>query len=153
MGLLNILSEDAIKVDLESEDKEEAFEELIDVLVRTGCVKNRRTALEALWKRESQASTGIGLGVGIPHCKTDAVDELVATLGISREGIEFDAIDHEPVYLVFLILAPENTSGPHVRALAQIAVWAEVPGLFSRLRKADSPSEVLEYLAQASEED
>jgi fructose-specific phosphotransferase system IIA component len=144
--LSEILSENVIKVDLESEDKEEAFAELIELLVRAGRIDDRAAALTAIEKREELGTTGIGKGVAIPHGKDACVSRLVAALGISKEGIEYEAIDHEPVHVVFLVLAELDNPGPHVQCLAEIARLLQVPGFYRRLLATTTPKETLDAI-------
>jgi mannitol/fructose-specific phosphotransferase system IIA component (Ntr-type) len=146
MRLRDLLDDAVVKIGLESHDKEESFEEMIDLLVRAGRLTDRAGALEAIRLRESQGTTGIGLGVGIPHGKHASIPSLTAALGISGRGIEFDAIDGKPVHLVFMLLARVEDPGPHVRALAEIARLVQTPGLYRRLTEAKSASQVLDIL-------
>jgi len=144
--LVDILSENVIKVDLESEDKEEAFAELIDLLVRAGKISNRASALETIQSREAMGTTGIGHGVAIPHGKDKHVTALAAALGMSKEGIEYEAIDDEPVHVIFLVLAEADNPGPHVQCLAEIARLLQVPGFYKRLLAAGSAKEALDVI-------
>ncbi len=146
MRLRDLLDESVVKVPLESLDKEECFEELVDLLVRAGRLSDRDTALEAILDREAKGTTGIGQGVAIPHGKSAAVTKLTAALGTSPDGIEFDAVDDESVHVVFLLLAPENDPGPHVRALAEIARLVQTPGFYRKLTEAGSAEEALDIL-------
>lgn len=146
MRLRDLLDESVVKVDLTSQDKEECFEEMIDLLVRAGRLADRVGALQAVRQRESQGTTGIGQGVGIPHGKHVSVPTLTAALGLSRRGIEFDSIDGDPVHLVFMLLARIDDPGPHVRALAEIARLVQTPGFYRKLSDAKTPAEVLQIL-------
>jgi len=146
MRLRDLIDESVVKVGLESLDKEECFEEMIDLLVRAGRLSDRAGAIEAVRQREAQGTTGIGQGVAIPHGKHDSIPSLTAALGISSEGTEFDAIDGEPVHLVFLLLAPSDDPGPHIRALAEIARLVQTPGFYRKLTEVKSPDEALDIL-------
>ncbi|NOZ21841.1 MAG: PTS sugar transporter subunit IIA [Planctomycetes bacterium] len=146
MILLELIEEALVKIDLESKDKEEMFEELLDVLVRAGKIKDRRVALDALWEREEKGSTDIGKGVAIPHAKTDAVDDLVIAVGVSKDGIDYESGQDEPVHVVFLMLATENNPGLHIEALANIATLVETPGLYQKLVGAETAKDVIAIL-------
>ena len=146
MKLIDVLDESVVKVGLEAEDKEEAFAEMIELLVRAGRIEDRDRALRAILAREEMATTGIGSGVAVPHGKEPSVKSLIAALGISKKGIEYDATDGEPVYLVFLVLAEANNPGPHVQCLGEIARLLQVPGLNDRLRTAKTPKEALDLI-------
>ena len=95
-------------VDLQAHDRWQAVEELVDHLVDTHKIQSppKHSIAESIRKRELSMSTGIGFGIGIPHASTTLVSELVAVVGRSRKGIQFDALDGKPVYLVFLFLVP-----------------------------------------------
>ncbi len=146
MRLRGLIDESAVKVGLESLDKEECFEEMIDLLVRADRILDRAGALEAIRQREAQGTTGIGQGVAIPHGKHPAISSLTAALGTSADGLEFDAVDGDPVHVVFLLLAPVNDPGPHVRALAEIARLVQTPGFYRKLIEAETAAEALDIL-------
>jgi mannitol/fructose-specific phosphotransferase system IIA component (Ntr-type) len=115
-------------------------------LVKEKRIPDRKAAREAILEREKKQSTGIGNGVAVPHGKSSTVPELTAALGLSREGIEYDSLDGEPVYVVFLLLAEENKPGPHVAALAQIASLFRVPGFIEGLMAAETPRKVYDII-------
>jgi len=150
MALLDVLGEQWVRVGLAGEDKEEVLEELVDALVRANQVTDREAALTALLERERLGTTGIGGGVAIPHGKHESIATLTAALGTSPNGIEWEAADGEPVYLVFLVLAEANNPGPHVQLLADIARLLKTPGLRQRLVAADSPDDVMRLISGAS---
>ena len=124
MNIMSFLDEQAVTTDLKAHTgKEEIIRELIGLLVNAGSIKDRdvNKLLQILLKRESLGSTGIGQGVAIPHGKSDCVTKLVAAFGVSRAGVNFDSLDGEPVGLFFLLIAPEDSAGPHLKALARIS--------------------------------
>jgi mannitol/fructose-specific phosphotransferase system IIA component (Ntr-type) len=110
-------------VDLRAQDRWEAIEELMNHLVDTHQIQSqhRDSIAESLRKRESAMSTGIGFGIGIPHASTALVSEVVAVVGRSRQGIQFDALDSKPVHLVFLFLVPVDQFQKHLHVLANVA--------------------------------
>jgi len=146
MRLRDLIDEAAVKVGLESLDKEECFEEMIDLLVRADRIPDRAGALEAIRQREAQGTTGIGQGVAIPHGKHPSISSLTAAMGTSADGLEFDAVDGDTVHVVFLLLAPVNDPGPHVRALAEIARLVQTPGFYRKLTEAKTAAEALDVL-------
>ena len=121
MKIVEFLNEKAVSADLKATTKEAALRELVEILAKAEGIKNKEDLVRVLMSRESLGSTGIGQGVGIPHAKTNAVKKLVAALGISAEGVNFDALDGEPVHIFFLLVAPEDSAGPHLKGLARIS--------------------------------
>ena len=110
-------------VDLEAQDRWQAIEELMSHLADNHKIQSshRDSIAESIRKRELSMSTGIGFGIGIPHASTTLVSEVVAVVGRSREGIQFDALDSKPVHLVFLFLVPAGQFQKHVHVLANVA--------------------------------
>ena len=121
MKLSEILSPDCIKVGLEAEDKEEAIAELVEQLVRARRIPDRSAAVRCIFERERRQSTGIGHGVAIPHGKDATVPQLALAVGISQTGIEFDSLDGEPVYSVFLLLTPIDKKEQHLSLMKNFA--------------------------------
>src|SRR6516225_5529305 len=123
MDLGDILSKEQILTDLQAGNRWEAIDELINNLVATGKIKreNLDAISSVVKKRESSMSTGIGFGIGIPHASTDLIYEVVGALGRSKKGINFDALDNQPVNLVMLFLVPQGQFQKHLHTLANIA--------------------------------
>ncbi len=121
MKIVDFLKEKAINANLKATTKEAVIRELVDLLAKAEGLRNKEELIKVLLNRETLGSTGIGQGVGIPHGKTNVAKELIAAFGICRQGVNFDALDGEPVYLFFLLVAPEDSAGPHLKALARIS--------------------------------
>jgi PTS system nitrogen regulatory IIA component len=121
MKIVEFMNEKAINATIKATTKEGVIRELVDVLAKAEGIKNKEELVKVLLNRESLGSTGIGQGVGIPHGKSNAVKRLVAAFGICHQGVNFDALDGEPVYLFFLLVAPEESAGPHLKGLARIS--------------------------------
>ena len=123
MDLGDILSKDQIIPDLRANNRWEAIDELINNLVTTGKItaQNQEAIGAVVKKRESSMSTGIGFGIGIPHASTDLISEVVGALGRSKKGVNFDALDNQPVNLVMLFLVPQGQFQKHLHTLANIA--------------------------------
>ena len=123
MDLGDILSPQQISPQMKATNRWEAIDELIDHLVTVGKIKaeNRDAILAVVKKRENSMSTGIGYGIGIPHASTDLIYDVVGALGRSKTGIQFDALDNQPVNLVMLFLVPQGHFQKHLRTLADIA--------------------------------
>ena len=121
MKIVDFLSEKAVISNIKGTTKEEVLKELVEALTKAEGIKPKEELLKVLVNREALGSTGIGQGVGIPHAKTNSVKKLVAAFGISHTGVNFDALDGEPVYIFFLLVAPEDSAGPHLKGLARIS--------------------------------
>jgi mannitol/fructose-specific phosphotransferase system IIA component (Ntr-type) len=123
MNLADILTPEQIIPELRAADRWEAINELIEKLVVAGRIKDEhREAITAVVrKRETSMSTGIGFGIGIPHASTDLIPEVVGALGRSKAGVNFDALDNQPVNLVVLFLVPQGQFQKHLHTLAEIA--------------------------------
>lgn len=123
MKLSDILNPGAVCADLQSTTKEQVIEELVGLLVSSEAIekKYKNKIVEVLMAREALGSTAIGQGIAIPHGKTDSAKKLVGCIGISKKGINFDSLDGEPAYIFFLLVAPVDSAGPHLKALARIS--------------------------------
>ncbi|MGA2029637.1 MAG: PTS sugar transporter subunit IIA [Verrucomicrobiota bacterium] len=123
MDLADILTQAQIVPDLCAANRWEAIDELIGNLVTTGKIRDddRTAVTAAVKKRETSMSTGIGFGIGIPHASTDLIYEVVGALGRSKKGVNFDALDNQPVKLVMLFLVPQGQFQKHLHTLANIA--------------------------------
>src|SRR5438034_11076970 len=123
MNLGDILSPAQIISEMQASNRWEAIDELINNLVQTGKIKpeNRDQIAAVVKKRETSMGTGIGFGIGIPHASTDLIYEVVGAFGRSRKGVNFDALDNQPVTLVMLFLVPQGQFQKHLHTLAKIA--------------------------------
>src|SRR5580700_1817448 len=123
MDLADILTKAQIVPELRATNRWEAIDELIDNLVKTGKIQatDRDAVTAAVKKRETSMSTGIGFGIGIPHASTDLIYEVVGALGRSGTGVNFEALDNQPVKLVMLFLVPQGQFQKHLHTLANIA--------------------------------
>jgi PTS system fructose-specific IIC component/PTS system nitrogen regulatory IIA component len=133
MFLHELFSPEFIQVDLQAEDKEEVFEELVDRFCQVIKSDAREEILAALKEREMKMSTGIQKGIAIPHGKTTAVDKVYGMLGISRKGIDYEALDGNPVHVLFMILGPMGDSEKHLRVLQRMAELLANPQFFTDL--------------------
>ncbi len=150
MNIAELLSEKAITVNIEAKEKNEVISQLVDLLVKSGSVKSpdKKVILEKLKEREMLGSTGIGKGVGIPHAKISKVKKMVAAFGISKSGVDFKSLDGELTYIFFLLIAPGEMPGPHLKALAKISRLLDDKFIRERLRSASSNKEVLKIIKE-----
>jgi fructose-specific phosphotransferase system IIA component len=123
MTLGDILQKEQIITDLQATDRWEAIDELINHLVACHKIKpeHRDAVAAVVKKRETSMSTGIGFGIGIPHASTDLIYDVVGAFGRSKKGVNFDALDNQPVNLVMLFLVPQGQFQKHLHTLANIA--------------------------------
>ncbi len=148
MLLTELLTPERIKIPLEARSKEELLRELVSAV--TGSDReDHDDVLRAVREREAVLSTGIGHGVAIPHGKSAAVGELRMAAGRTREPIDFDALDGQPVSLVFLLVGPESAAGPHIKALSRISRIVRRDDVRDRLIAARSADEFLQALQEA----
>ena len=151
MKITDFLDRRAIKIGITATDKGEILKELVDVLAEVKDIGDRKAIVKALLERESLGSTGIGQGIAIPHGKTDRVKELVAVLGVSRKGVNFDALDGELVYIFFLLAAPKDTAGPHLKALAQISRLLRDSYFCELIKRCQTPDELFDLIKREEE--
>ena len=153
MKIMDFLSKRAVVTDLKSSRKEDILRELVDALVTAGEIekRHRNRLIEALMSREILGSTAIGQGVGIPHAKSDCVKRLVAAFGLSRKGVNFDSLDGEPVYIFFLLLAPADSAGPHLKALARVSRLLKDKYFRDSLRQCQDDKSIIRIITQEDE--
>ena len=148
MNIMDFLSEDSIIVDLKAQNKKDAIIELIEHLKTTKKVKKTDEIIEVVLEREKLGSTGIGQGVAIPHGKTDVLSEQVGVLGISKKGLEFNSLDGEPVYIVFLLVGPVEVTGQHLKALSRISRLFKDKFLRQAIKGAETKEEIVKIIQQ-----
>ena len=134
MFLHDLFKPEFIKIDMEAEDKDEAFEELVDHFCKASKLNVREECLKALWERENKMSTGIQKGIAIPHGTVSFAKETHVILGISRKGIDYDALDGDPVYLLFMLIAPYDDKEHHLRILKQLSDLMQNPQFYIDLQ-------------------
>jgi len=153
MKITDFLSTNAILTDIKSAKKEDVIKELVDALINASEIdkRNRNKLIEALMARESLGSTAIGQGVAIPHAKSDCVEKLIAAFGLSKKGVDFDSLDGEPAYIFFLLVAPQESAGPHLKALARISRLLKDKYFRDSLRACEDGKNVLSIISQEDE--
>ncbi|MHC4131145.1 MAG: PTS sugar transporter subunit IIA [Planctomycetota bacterium] len=146
MLLTQIMQPACVKVPLEAKDKESAIIELIDLLDSNGLLQGRDSVQEAVMTREKTRSTGIGSGIAIPHGKCKSVKELVMSMGIVPEGMDFQSVDDKPVKIIILLVSPLDQTGPHIQALASISRLMLDEEFKSKLEQSSSADEFYDLL-------
>lgn len=153
MKIMDFLSKGAIVAELKSTKKEDVIKELVDALIIAGEIekRHRNKLIEALMAREELGSTAIGQGVGIPHAKSDCVTKLVGAFGLTSKGVDFDSLDGEPVYILFLLVAPQDSAGPHLKALARISRLLKDKYFRDNLRACKDDKSIIKIISQEDE--
>ena len=144
MRLMDFLVPDAIEPNMKSTTKKDAIRELVTLLKRAEAIAEENSVAEVVLEREELGTTGIGEGIAVPHGKSDTVDRLVAAFGRSEKGIDFDSIDNQPVHLLFLLVAPSDSAGPHLMALARISRLLKNRDFREGLMEAEDKLRILE---------
>ena len=153
MKIMDFLSKKSILADLKSTKKEDVIKEMVDLLISSGEVdkSSRAKVVDALTERESLGSTAIGQGIAIPHAKTDSVGQLVGAFALSKKGVDFDSLDGEPVYIFFLLLAAQDSAGPHLKALARISRLFKDKYFRDNLRSCADENAIIDVISQEDE--
>ena len=150
MNLRKALSPDTVSLGLKSTTKEGIIEEMIDLLMAAGRIKDlkdRKEALKAVLDRERKMSTGMQNGIAIPHGKTDKVDSLVAAIAVKKEGVDFGSLDGQPSRIFVMTLSPDTRTGPHIQFLAEISRQLSDAAVRERILNATSREEILDVLS------
>jgi len=147
MKIADIFREEHIVERLQSKTKRDVLAELSDVFLQGDMKLRHETVVNTLLEREKLGSTGIGDGIAIPHGKIVDLDKLIVSFGRSIEGVDFNAMDGRPAHLFFLLLAPENTTGQHLKALAKISKMLKDNTFRKKLMEAKSKNELYTIIA------
>ncbi|OQA28964.1 MAG: PTS system fructose-specific EIIABC component [Verrucomicrobia bacterium ADurb.Bin345] len=150
MNLRKVLSVDTIALDLKSDTKDGIIEEMIDLLMAAGKIrdlKDKKEALRVVLERERKMSTGMQNGIAIPHGKTDRVDNLVAAVALKKSGVDFGSLDGQPSRIFVMTLSPDTRTGPHIQFLAEISRQLNDPAVRDRILQAERPEDVLDILS------
>lgn len=153
MRIVDFLSKKAIVTDLKSTKKEEVIRELVNALVNSGDIEKRHVSklIVSLMARESLGSTAIGQGIAIPHAKSECVTKLIAAFGLSQKGVDFDSLDGEQAHIFFLLVAPQDSAGPHLKALARISRLLKDKYFRDTLRTCADDKAVIKVITQEDE--
>lgn len=144
-----LLPRELVSLEEPPAEKEACIEHLLDMAVEAGRVEDREAALDALLAREEETTTGVGMGIGIPHAQTDAVTRPTVVFARSDRGVDFDAMDDEPATLIFMLLVPEGGSEEHLGMLSSLSRALMHEEVRDSLHEAESPETVRETLKEA----
>lgn len=143
MKLMDFLIPDAIEPNMKSTTRTDAIKELVAMLKKAGAITAEDSIAKVVLEREELGTTAIGEGIAVPHGKSEVVDRLIAAFGRSEKGIDFGAIDNKPVKLIFLLVAPIDSAGPHLMALARISRLLKNKDFRSGLMNAKDKADIL----------
>lgn len=138
MATKDMFSRERVNFNLQAKTKDEVLDELIEILYKDGKITSKEELKAAVIKREEEFSTGIGMGIAIPHGKCSAVKEPTITFGLSKSGIDYESMDDKPAHLFFLIAVPEASSDIHLKALSEISRKLMHTDVRERLHKIDN---------------
>lgn len=151
MKFVDFVSRDAIRTSIDVDDKEQVIRAMATALLEVGKISEDQhgSIVEAVLKREELGSTGIGRGVAVPHTKHPSVNELVGTVAVSEDGVDFDSLDGEKVHLLFLLISPPDRPGDHLRALENISRQLRDDTFCRFLKQSKTPKDVWQLLEEA----
>lgn len=142
---------DLIRLGVEANDKEELLARLVELLQHTGRIRDTSTLMRELLKREQVMSTGIGSGIAIPHALTEDIENLVIVFGRTSRPIDFQALDSQPVDLVFMLVGPRRGGSVYVKLLARVSRLLQNEQFKERLRQAREPQDVIDVFTAEGE--
>ena len=151
MMLATFFNPDFININLESVDKDELFEEMVEIFVRGGESLDRAEVLERLLERESKMSTGVISGVAIPHAICSGIEKDIFAVGVSRSGIDYDALDGKPVHIVFMLLFAQGNASDHLEVIRKLSLILDNAETREKLIKAESARSLFEMICNAEE--
>ena len=152
MRIRDLLSKEGIELNANPKNKEEAINMIVDLMVSTGKIDDAEKYRKGVFSREEEGSTGIGEGIAIPHCKSDAVNAPGLAAMVVPEGVDFDSLDGEKANLFFLIAAPDTRENVHLDVLSKLSVLLMNEEFTGKLRNAKSVDEFLDIIDAAEDE-
>lgn len=151
MKIAELLHPEAINADLQATGKKEVLEELTDSIMAAEEDLDRSELIRVLQERENLGSTGIGDSVAIPHGKLREIDRLLLSFGRSLSGVDFDSMDGKPAHLFFLLIAPEESVGIHLKTLARISKLLKDSRVRNKLMEASDSEEIYRIIVEEEE--
>ncbi|WP_304676325.1 fructose-specific PTS transporter subunit EIIC [uncultured Lactobacillus sp.] len=152
MKIEDLLSPDLMIMDLRATTQEEAIKEMADLEVKQGVVNNEEEFIKSIWAREKESTTGIGEGIAMPHARNKYINRAAVLFAKSPKGIDYKALDGQPVHLFFMITAPAGADNTHLQALAKLSSLLINPDVVNALKAATTPEEVIDIFKKAEAE-
>ncbi|MFH0812607.1 MAG: PTS sugar transporter subunit IIA [Pseudomonadota bacterium] len=151
MKIIELIDKNFVISNLSSKIKKDVLMEMVDCIVKKELDIDGNELLRVLLEREELGSTGIGDGIAIPHGKVKKIKKLIVSFGRSLEGVDFQSMDGKPTHIIFLLIAPENSAGIHLKALARISRLLKDSGFRKNLMEAQTSQEIYDIIAQEDE--
>ena len=148
MKLMNYVCKETIAPELDGKNKSELLNRMVEMLHKAGKIKSPEPLLKSLLERESIMTTGIGRGIAVPHAMSPEVKELIIALGRIPGGADFESLDRKPVYFIFLLVGPPESSSQHLKTLARISRLVQHSQFVESIKKAQDAGEILKILAE-----
>ncbi|MEM7582000.1 MAG: PTS sugar transporter subunit IIA [Acidobacteriota bacterium] len=136
--------------DLPCFDRSSLLRSFAERIVEAGRLDDTEALYSKLWEREQLGSTAIGDGVAVPHCKVADLSQVIVAIGLLRNGIEFGAVDHQPVRLFFVVVSPEDQPAAHLQCLAAISKWIKAERHIERIMKLEDSASILDLIREDS---
>ena len=152
MKIEDLLSPDLMIMDLKATTQEEAIKEMANLEVKQGVVNNEEEFIKSIWAREKESTTGIGEGIAMPHARNKYINRAAVLFAKSPKGIDYKALDGQPVHLFFMITAPAGADNTHLQALAKLSSLLINPDVVNALKAATTPEEVIDIFKKAEAE-
>ncbi|MCT7790987.1 MAG: fructose-specific PTS transporter subunit EIIC, partial [Lactobacillus crispatus] len=149
MRIKDILSPDSMIMELKAKNKEDAIKEMADLEVATDIVNDEDAFIKSIWARENESTTGIGGGIAMPHARNKSINKARVLFAKSKEGIDYNSLDGQPVHLFFMITAPDGADNTHLQALAKLSGLLIDPDLVEALKNTKTPEEVIDLFEKA----
>ena len=151
MKLVDILRESCVIADIKGTTKREILFELVETLKKANLINDIDSVVEIIIEREKLGSTGIGDGVAIPHGKMNKLNTILCVAGRSKEGVDFDAVDRQPVHIIFLVLAPEDSASLHLKVLSRISKVLRDPSFRKKILKLADAHDIYTNIIEADD--
>lgn len=149
MKIIDLLDDRSILLDGRVADKKAAIDQMVELMDASGKLRDKETYRQGVYAREQEGSTGIGEGIAIPHCKSDAVIKPGLAAMVVKDGVEFESLDGQPAHLFFLIAAPNTEDNVHLDVLSRLSVLLMDEDFTNKLRQATSVSEFKQIIEEA----
>ena len=152
MRIRDLLAAESIELNGSAAGKQDVLNQMVDLMAKSGKIRDVETYRKGVFAREEEGTTGIGEGIAIPHCKSDAVKAPGLAAMVVKDGVEFDALDGAPVNLLFLIAAPNTEDNVHLEVLSKLSVLLMDEDFSRALQNAKSPEEFMKIVDEADQE-